>query len=186
MLTERYNMGSESEEGFTLVELLIVIAIIGILTSIAVPAFLGQRDRAKVRSIESGARGSIADLQSYLDSYVAGEPYIVITNRGGDQGCIEASNATATGKTCQGIYNQSSTSTYTAYPNGITGLLNTFINHHIYKGDVSPLTGDPLFVIAHNAEGEVFLTPSSSRGVNITAYATDSTSPIFSYIVTAR
>ncbi|MBF0539188.1 MAG: type II secretion system protein [Nitrospirae bacterium] len=179
-------IGSGNERGFTLIELLIVIAIIGILTSIAVPAFLGQREKAKVRAIEAGAKGATNDLQSYLDSYMGGDPYIIITSRTGDQGCFEASNATATGKTCQAIYNQASTSTYTAYPNGLVGMLNDFVNHHTNKGDSSPITGEPLFVTAHNTMGEIFLTPNGSRGVNITAYATDTTTTVFSQVVTAR
>merc|ERR1711907_842383 len=35
------------EKGFTLVELMIVIVIVGILSSVALPTFLSQRDKAK-------------------------------------------------------------------------------------------------------------------------------------------
>lgn len=39
--------------GFTLIELLLVLAIIGIISSIAIPALLGQRARAKAKAVES-------------------------------------------------------------------------------------------------------------------------------------
>jgi len=37
---------SQSESGFTLVELLVVMLILGLLAAIAIPAFFNQRDKA--------------------------------------------------------------------------------------------------------------------------------------------
>lgn len=53
MLKDLTYMNEDREEGFSLVELLVVIVIIGILSSIAIAAFLNQRQKANDASVKA-------------------------------------------------------------------------------------------------------------------------------------
>ncbi len=60
------------DEGFTLVELMVVVLVIAILIAIAIPTFLGARERAQDRAAQSNLRNSLTAAKVF---YVDNEHY---------------------------------------------------------------------------------------------------------------
>ena len=64
-MINKLRVRAQSEEGFTLVELLVVMLIIGLLAAIAIPAFFNQRNKAN----DASAKESVRTVQTALETF---------------------------------------------------------------------------------------------------------------------
>lgn len=74
-MTEWLRRRQDDDRGFTLIELMVVVLIIAILIAIAIPTFLGARERAQDRAAQSNLRNALqgektyyVDEQAYTDT----------------------------------------------------------------------------------------------------------------------
>jgi type IV pilus assembly protein PilA len=81
------NRHRDEEDGFTLIELMVVVLIIAILIAIAIPTFLGARQRAQDRAAQSDLRNGITAEKTF---YTDNQSYSNDTTTAGLKG-IEAS-----------------------------------------------------------------------------------------------
>lgn len=132
---------TRSSKGFTLVELLVVIIVLGILIAIAVPSFIGVRDNARKASRESdvtvlyhnakaywasqdadGIQENFGSSDSLVDALEVAEPAFA-----GDLVTTGASEGTA-----------ADDDTYAVYTDGDDAVSITAT----YKGDRYSISGD--------------------------------------------
>ena len=69
MLLSRLQRRLQREEGFTLIELLVVLVIIAVLLAIAVPSYLGFKERAERRAAGSNVRSAVPAAEAYYSDH---------------------------------------------------------------------------------------------------------------------
>jgi type IV pilus assembly protein PilA len=96
-LKARIRQADRQDEGFTLIELMVVVLIIAVLLAIAIPTFLGVQNKAKDRAAQSSVRNTLTAAKAmYADdsnfdgatdaALLAVEPSLTFQAAGTDSG----------------------------------------------------------------------------------------------------
>lgn len=74
MIQNLRELRENREQGFTLVEMMVAVLIIGILTAVAVPALLNQRKASVDAQVQSDIKSAVLVVENWVVSHPRGIP----------------------------------------------------------------------------------------------------------------
>ena len=144
---------TKDEEGFTLIELMVVVLIIAILIAIAIPTFLGAQNRARDRGAQSDLRNGITAAKTIATDDAGLMTNVTVSNLTAAEGAltfaatgtttaigvVKSSGDTPAGSTAVLLYKQSASDTWFGIAADKTGKVTYCKGSAV--GDVNSIAG---------------------------------------------
>jgi type IV pilus assembly protein PilA len=150
---------SQGDDGFTLIELMVVVLIIAILLAIAIPTFLGARNSANARAAQSNLRNAITAEETF---YTNNQSFSAVTS---DMTAVEPNLVWSTSPPATKGGSTVGVATYTS-----TGALDSAS---------TPDKGDGAVIVeAYSVDGHcygIMRVDSATTGVNVGTYYSEAT-----------
>ena len=148
----------KDEEGFTLVELIVVVMMIGILSSIAIPQFMTAADKAKQKEATGIVSALVKAATAYQTEYgVLPVDAEELSEYAKFQECNAGDVATRGGAACKDE-GSSGTTVIRAVPDAAKAFYTTSGNYYITftSEDNEDADGNPLFTVLANPNGRPY------------------------------
>jgi len=158
-------MQLKEEEGFTLVELIVVVMMIGILSSIAIPQFMTAADKAKQKEATGIVSALVKGATAYQTEYgVLPETFDELSEYAKFQACIATNVAQDGGKACRDSDpNATVIGPVTGGEGDPTNFYATSGNYNV-SFQIGGSEAQPLFQVLANPNG----SPYSANGSAVT------------------